>query len=66
MSFYSPGPIVCTKQKLEERGKVDHRIELTLDRRGLLLAAKVLILFYCQGRTKQSTPPKLGVFISFF
>ena len=57
--FYSPSPIVYTKQKLkeEERGKVDHRIELNLGQRGLLLAGKVLIML-CSIRAEKKINPQ--------
>lgn len=60
MSFYSPSPIVYTKQefKEEKREKVDHRIELKLSQRGLLLAGKVLIML-CSVGGKKTIPNHL-------
>lgn len=73
VSFYSPSSIVYTKQNLKEekRGKVDHRIELKLGQRGLLLTGKVLIMrCFVRGKKKTNQTKKLhqniGAITMFF
>lgn len=51
MSLYSPSDIVHAKHKLNNdgRGKVDHRVELKLGQRGLLL-----VLCFVRNKTNRN------------